>query len=294
MKRSLLILGSLFAALVLVAYFLLQKRGEENISVDSFPLFVPIDSATVDHITIISPSSTIRVEKEGTDWFLKEPITYKADNSVVTSILHQLKELHVKSVVTSRSDKQSLFKVDSTGTHVTIFQNGSEEGSFYIGKAGPTYNDTYARKASSNDVVLVNAMLTYTFAKPVKEWRDKTIFSVPRENISGINYRYGDTTFTVLQTNGTWMIGNDSTKENVMTSLLASLSDVKADDFLDTTNAATIKTQAQISYGSGELHFAFDKTANKYYVQSSMSPQWFIMEPWKANQLLKRKKELLK
>jgi hypothetical protein len=294
MKRSVLILSSLLVVLILAAYLLLQKQGEQDLSVDASPLFVPIDSSAVNMIDIVTPKQTIRFEKEGTDWFLKEPLTYKADNSSINGLLHEVKGLRIKSIASSNTDKHSLFKVDSSGIRVTLFEHGNEKASFYVGKSGPSYTDTYVRKASSNDVVLVDAQLSYTFSKPVKEWRDKTIFSVPQQNITGVNFQYGDTTFTLLQSGGAWLIGKDSTKESNVTSLLSSLSKVTADDFLDTTNAATIRTQAQLSYGGGSIRFAFDTKANKYYVQSSLSPQWFVLEAWKVNQMLKRKKDLIK
>ena len=177
---------------------------------------------------------------------------------------------------------------------MAIYENGNMKFSFIVGKAGPSYNDTYVRKAGSNDVMLVNASLTYSFTKPVKEWRDKTIFSAPQENIKEVTYQYGDTTFTLKNTSDAWMIGPDSTQTDVVTSLLSSLADIKADDFLDTANVATKKIIAQITYGYGQVHFAYDKNTKKYYAQSSASPQWFVVEEWKANQLLKRKKDLVR
>jgi hypothetical protein len=46
-------------------------------------------------------------------------------------------------------------------------------------------------------------------------------------------------------------------------------------------------------FAGAQLRFSFDKTMNKYDVQSSNSPQWFVLEPWKANPILKRKKEIV-
>ena len=221
-------------------------------------------------------------------------MSYKANNSSVTGFIHDIKNLRIKSLASSNIDKQSLFKVDSTGSLVTIGQNGKEDISFYVGKAGQSYNDTYVRKVHSNDVLLVNAMLTYTVSKKVKDWRDKTIYSKPKESIAEVAYQYGDTTFTLVKSDSGWVIGKDSLKESNVTGVLSALSNFQAEDFLDSATAPTKKVMAQISIGSDQIRFAYDKTAKKYYVQTSDASQWFIIEPWKANQILKRKKDFLK
>ena len=295
MKKSYIILVVLLAVLLLTAYLVMQKQGEQNLSAESAQKFITLDSLSVDKIVIHSPSLSLMLEKQGGNWMIKEPLSFKAGSSTVGDLIHQIKELEVKSIASSNPEKQSLFNVDSAGgVHVAMYENGNMKSSFIVGKAGPSYSDTYVRKTGSNDVVLVNASLTYSFTKPVKEWRDKTIFSASQENIKEVTYQYGDTTFTLKNTNGAWMIGSDSTQMDAVTSLLSSLADVKADDFLDTANAATKKIMAQITYGYGQVHFAYDKNTKKYYAQSSASPQWFVVEEWKANQLLKRKKDLVR
>jgi hypothetical protein len=44
-----------------------------------------------------------------------------------------------------------------------------------VGKAGPTYTETYVRQEGSKDVYLADGMFGYVFPHSAKEWRDKTI-----------------------------------------------------------------------------------------------------------------------
>lgn len=294
MNRNSFILAGVLVVLVVAAYFLLQKQGERDISVDAAQHFVTLDSSSVDQISIKSSSDSVLLKKLNGTWFIKNPISYKANNAAVTEFLHTVKEMRIKSLASSNVDKQSLFKVDSSGTLVTISENGNHDFSFYVGKTGQSYNDTYVRMAESNNVMLVNAMLTYTVAKKVKDWRDKTIFAKPKESITEISYQYGDTTFTLVSSDHGWVIGKDSLQDKNVSGVISALSNFQAEDFLDTPTAATKKIMAQISIGADQIRFAYDSAAKKYYVQTSDAQQWFIVEPWKANQILKRKKDFLK
>ena len=54
MNRNSFILAGVLVVLVVAAYFLLQKQGERDISVDAAQHFVTLDSSSVDQISIKS------------------------------------------------------------------------------------------------------------------------------------------------------------------------------------------------------------------------------------------------
>jgi hypothetical protein len=124
------------------------------------------------------------------------------------------------------------------------------------------------------------------------DWRDKTIFKTEQNKINSLKFQFGDTTFTLSKKDSlNWVIGSDSTVNSTVTSLLGSLANFQADEFVDSTITVMPKLTAAIETQGSQLRF-FKRTDNKYYVQSSGSSQWFAIQEWKANQLLKRKKEL--
>jgi hypothetical protein len=140
-------------------------------------------------------------------------------------------------------------------------------------------------------VLIVEGASSYLFDRPVKEWRDRTMLSVPKESIKDVRYQYGDTVFTLAFRDSSWYVGNEKAQSSVGESIVSSLSSLQADDFIDSTISP--KVTALVTCAGIQLRFSFDKTANRYFVQSSSSPQWFIVEQWKANQVLKRKKEIV-
>jgi hypothetical protein len=291
MKKNTLILMSLFVLLLVIAFLVLQKPGERSATSASNGLMFTIDSLLVDKVEIKTPASSITLEKRGVEWFVAQPTNYKADQANMGQIIHQIKNLEIKDIVSSKPEKHSVFQVDQTGTQVTVSEKGVEKASFILGKMAGSYSESYARKGNSNDVVIVEGASSYTFGRPVKDWRDKTILTASKESIKEVKYQYGDTTFTVALSDSAWFIGKDKAQQSVVDGIMSSLSNLQADDFIDSTISP--KITAMVLYAGAQLRFSFDKNLSKYSVQSSNSPQWFVLEQWKANQILKRKKEII-
>jgi hypothetical protein len=293
MKRNTLTLIALLGILLVVAYLVTQKPGEQSSSGLGTPLLT-IDSASVDKIEIQSPKAHIVLAKQGPDWYLKEPIDYKADQASVTNLIHDTKTLNVKSVISDKPDKFHLFQVDSaSGTMYTIYEKGTKNATLIVGKVGGSYTELYVRKLPSNNVDAVDMSISYLLNRDLKDWRNKVIITVPKETIKEIKYQYGDTTFTLAYQDSVWKIGTKEVKTGNVTPILGWLSNLVADDFIDSTLHPAPKISALISYNGNQLRFAYLKADKKYAVQSSSSPQWFVLESWKTNGILKRQKELV-
>jgi hypothetical protein len=293
MKRTLLILASILFVLIVVTLLLLQRPGEQSTTGTEGEVLFSIDSTRVDKIEITSPGTSVVLEKKGVEWFLQSPLQYRAEQSTVASMIGQVKNLRIKATVSSNPEKQSLFQVDSTGTLVKVYEAGKEKASFIVGKMGPSFAETYVRRTDANDVYLIDGSLSVTFSRPVKDWRDRAIVTLARENITSIVYQFGDTSFTLSRIDTVWMLDKQMAKETEVNSVLSSLSELRADDFIDTTPTPAPKFTITISCGGVVLRFAEIKGESKYIVQSSASPQLFEVAQWRANQVLKRKKDFL-
>lgn len=294
MTRKTLLLAGLLAVLLIVAVLVMQKPGERSSSGTTGVALAVIDSLAVDKIELRTAASSVVLQKNGVEWYIQEPVSYRADQSTVAAFLHDSKSMEVTNVVSNKPEKHSVFQVDSTGTQVRIFEKGAEKASFIVGKPTTSYSEIYARRSGSDEVLLVTGGSAYNFSRPVKEWRDKTIFSTARDNIKEVHYQYGDTSFVLAFKDSAWFIGKDSTQESVVNNLMSSLSSVQADDFVDTLMQRPPKITAQVAYAGIQLNFFFVKQGEKYLVQSSTSPQWFEMLNWRANEILKRKQDIRK
>ncbi|MCX7984615.1 MAG: DUF4340 domain-containing protein [Bacteroidetes bacterium] len=292
MKRQLTILIGTFLVLLILAFLVLQKPGELSKTDVGEQLFT-VDSAAVTKIQVQSSTQqAILFEKQGGEWYITQPLRYKANQQAIAQLIHQVKELVVKTLVSERPEKHALFRVDSSGARVTMWQGEKEVVDCIVGKMAQSYMQTYVRKGTSPEVYVAEGISEFQLRRNVREWRDKTIASAIRENIKSITYQYGDTSFTLQLEDSVWVLGKEKVNESTVQGVLSALSNFQTDDFADTLKMFP-KPTAQISYTGIQLQFAFDKQSNRYYVRTSASDNVFIVERWRAEQVLKRKKEFL-
>ena len=291
MKRTTWILVGTVLVLAVITYVVMRQPGEVSTTEGSGTMLVSYDSASVDKIEINAAGSSIVLEKQGNGWMLTSPLRYRADQNVVTAAAGKGKSIEVKNVVSSNPEKQGLFQVDSSGTLVQMFAAGNVVAAFRVGKPSPSYTETYVRKEGTNDVYLADGMFSYTFTHPPKDWRDKSIYKSESDLIRSVTYKYGDTTFTLAMNDSLWRLNGDSVSQTTVRSMLGSLANLQADDFVDSALTAAPTHVALIDVDGTQLRFCQGKTTGTYLVQSSQSPQWYEIQGWRANQVLKRKKD---
>ncbi|HEX9658618.1 MAG TPA: DUF4340 domain-containing protein [Bacteroidota bacterium] len=282
----------LVLALLAVATFLVLRRpGETNVSGTSF--LVTYDSSSVDKIEIQSPKETVVLEKQGGTWSLTKPIQYRADQNSVQKAVGTGKSLGITSPVSTNPEKRNLFQVDSSGTLVKISSAGSETGVMYIGKTGSSFSNTYVRAAESNDVYLTDGVLSSVFNRPLKDWRDKTIFQRDKSQIKSVRFQYKDETFTLSLQDSAWIVDADPASETKATPFLNALSNIQTDEFIDTVVTTLSQPTAVISVEGADLTVYGINDGAQYIVRSSASAQLFELNKWRAEQLLKHKKDFI-
>jgi hypothetical protein len=293
MKRSALVMVGLILVLAGGAWLVMQRPGESSRGADAEQMLVTYDSAAVDRLVISSAHGTVVLEQQAGRWMLKEPIAYPADPVAVTTAIGKGRSIVMASLVSSNSAKQSLFQLDSTGTLVRIFERGTEKAVFRVGKPSTSYQETYVRAEGSDDVYLTRDRLSQVFSKAVREWRDRTIFKGDPQAITDVGYRFGDTTFVLAFKDSIWRVDGLSAAQSAIPPLLNALANLQGDEFIDTAVTAPMKPTASIAIGGMEIRFFEVKGTPKFLVQSSASPQWFELQQYRAQQVLKRKFDLL-
>jgi hypothetical protein len=292
MKRS---TGILLGALVLLAaaaYFVLQKPGESSVeSTEGGPL-VSYDSSSVDRLEITSAGATTTLSMEGGKWLITSPARFTADDAAVKSAISRGRKIELKGLVSSNPQKQQLFQLDSAGTLVKVFERGTEKAAFRIGKAGTTFSETYVRREGSNDVYVAEGPLSYIFVKTPKDWRDRAIFKTDREKITSIRYTFGDTVFTLAFRDSLWRVDNEPASPSAVQSLLGSISNFLTNEFVDSVYTPSGPPAAAIEILGTQIRFYQQKGSTKFLVQTSVTPQWYEIESWRATEVLKRKKDL--
>jgi len=293
MTKNTWILTGVLVALIIVAYLVMQRPGESSAPESSGKMLVDFDSAAVDKIDIRSANGHTSIEREGGVWMLTAPVHYRADDAAVGSALSGGKHMEIRELVSSNPQKQGLFQVDSSGTIVRIFEHGAEKTAFRIGKPSTSYTETYVRREGSNDVYLATGMFSSTFSRRPNEWRDKTIFKTDQDAIGEVTLRFGDTAVVLSRQDSVWKIGDDVVKNDVVKSFTGALANLQADDFIDSTVSAMPPLTVQIEAAGTQIRLYRMTAGDRYYVQTSATPQVFTVYSWRATQIVKRKKDFL-
>ena len=292
MKRRTITLIVVLVILVAATIIVLRQPGEMSGSGESGQRLADYDSSAADMVEVRQSTGITTLEKVDGTWMLTAPVRYKADSTAVMSMLNQGKRIQLRELVSSNPEKQTLFKVDSTGILVRISQKGTVVAAFYIGKSGPSYTETFVRRASSNDVYLADGYLAATFNRGARDLRDKSIFRADVAAVTNVTFHYGDTTFTLALRDTVWRIGEVPANDATVRSFVSTLSTLDADGFVDT--AITLpKPVGLIEVLGTQIRFFPQPGGGNYFVQTSASPQVFTCPSWRGKPILKRKTDFL-
>jgi hypothetical protein len=289
MTTSTKVLIAVFVLLAIAAYFFLPSGKERETSYESQELSLVTDSASIVKIEIERQEKSVKMENIGGKWKITSPVEYAANSSSVGELIAGLRKLKAGSLISSNPEKQNLFQVDSSGSKVVLTDRSGKTTSLVVGKRGPSYSDVYFRPADSKNVYLGEGLSTWVITQDLKEWRDRTIFSASADSIKQLNLKYRGRSYVLRRDSTTWKYGKDSIATNVMTSVLNVLSNLRADDFVDTLyqpKTQPFKVEVRTSADVGLDFFPEPPDSSKYFVQTSQSPQGFTLNKWSVRQLL--------
>src|ERR1051325_2640133 len=290
MNKSTIILISLLLVLGAVTYFLLPSQKEHESSYEPSDLNVKVDSASVVKIEIEQKGKSVTIENVGGKWMITSPLRYAADATSIKQLLSGLSKFRVGSLISSNPEKQNIFQVDSTGTRISVTDRSGKPVALVVGKMGPSFSEVYFRLPSSKDVYLGEGLDTWTINKEVKEWRDKSIVSIPSESVKQLTYTVANKETRFQRDRSGWRSAEKTLDAAGMSSTLNQLANLHADDFVDSL------MKMQTHPAALGIHAAEDVTislfpappdSSRYYVQVSNTPQLFVVSKWTAQQLLK-------
>jgi len=148
MKTEHKVYAAVAILIVFAAAFWLSREREKKedlahaptaSSADMPSIALPKDD--VDKITKFSiknaDKSNVTLEKKGDAWELTAPVSAKADQSNVKSLLDSLKELKLKESIAKSADLYPQYELtDEKGVHVTAYKGADKAIDLYFGKSG--------------------------------------------------------------------------------------------------------------------------------------------------------------
>lgn len=234
-----IILAALLCFLLIVFYLI--ESPKKDAKKPEHPLFIAgFDRARAAAVFLKSKArGEISLQKKTEGWTITaNKKTYAADPGPIDSLLDGVAKIRVEAVVSRNPEKYKTFEVDAeSGVNVRIDDAAQKSlAHFVVGKSGPDLFSTYLRLADASQVVLASGMLKMAFDRELKEWRDKTIFSLNQQEITDYQVK-GDVQYHMQKAaNGSWeMVAPEKflPKKEIVEDCLKTIAALKAADFAE-------------------------------------------------------------
>ncbi len=290
MNRSTMVLLALLAVMGAIVLWVLPGDDERTSSYTKSAFSFSVDSASVIRVSIVRSGKPLTIENVAGRWIITSHGNLPADPAIVTGLIGGFSRFKPGSLVSTNATKQALFQVDSSGSLVTLTTRSGAAQSIVIGKMGPSFSEVYFRMPSAIDVYLGSGITTWSLEREVKDWRDKTIFATPAEAISGLTLSSGGKTRTYSRDSSGWTAGQETVPTETMNPILTTLSNLRAEDFIDSAVQFTGSPSRVDVTGAVSVTLDFYRLGtdtNRYAVQASGSPQKYIVGKHTASALFK-------
>lgn len=300
-KNNIYVLGFVFLALIVIAYFVMRDTSGEKKTMKLPEKVFAVDSISIDKLEIEKNGKRVVMEKKGSLWNVTEPVLYAANQQFVGSVLSNLKNYKISSIVSDNPNNKDFFGFNDTNlTKLNIYQSGSLVGQLLIGNAASGPSQTYIKKSDAKEIYLAENFLFNNFVKQdLAEWRDKLIVSIPKGSIKSIEFNGEKENYTVIQdTTSKFYLGKDTVVTTVIDGITNMLQSFNTQNFKDTTLSTDAKASlsAKVDWGKiTEIKFFRYGTEEmkKYLLTVSGVAQVFEVDENYAKMLIKPKKEIL-
>src|SRR5215470_2230154 len=164
------------------------------------------EAADVTAVELKRPEDTVRLARVGDGWELKSPITARGDRTRVDETL--------TTVLTAKADREidpkpaalADFGLDKPAAEVTLTLKDGKTLGLALGSKTPTGVWVYARETGKPAVVALPDGVLREATKPVSDFRDRTILSVERKEVSGFDVTADGQTISVDHAGDAWRI----------------------------------------------------------------------------------------
>ncbi|MCX5895203.1 MAG: DUF4340 domain-containing protein [Proteobacteria bacterium] len=296
--KKTLILAAVLCFLMLV-FYLIESPLKNNKKQEYPLLFAEFDKGKAASVFLkTSGKGEFRLKKKPGGWVVEaQGKSYSADSASIDTLLDTLGKIRIEAVVSKNPNKYSVFEADSgKGTEVKIADASQNSvAHFYVGKSGPDLFSTYLRMEKSTEVVLSSGILKTVFDRDLKDWRNKTIFSLKQGDV--IEYQVkGDAPLHFKKADsGTWEViepAKSPARKETVDDCLKTFCSLKTADFAEgqlqdmQLDKPVKEITATLKGGTTKtLLVGKDKNAFQKFVKAQDAETIFVLENYNMEKL---------
>ena len=226
-QKQTLVLGGTLVVLLIIAWISgVFDRNPSNVDV----LELDLPTSEVTRISVTLPDITFTVEKQGIQWFMREPVDMPADSATIARFLNELEDLSLNNRATSNPDRYGIYGIDSTATTVSLtWSDGAED--IVISRQGRDYMSIYVKIGDNPNVYSTNGRVTVS--QDLDRWRHRQILDLGTGTVMSARVTRPDDAYEVSLDNGVWMVNGQVGDSLQVTNWFRRFSPLSADGFFD-------------------------------------------------------------
>lgn len=297
MKKVAILAGLLIILTAL--YYIFEKPSDGKKKQETVDFIPGFDRTKVVTVQVKSPDKgETLLKNDNSVWkVIVKDKTYEADAAAMNDLVDSVVKIKSETIASKNPKNFDSFEVtEGKGIEVKIDDGaGKNLAHFFVGKNGPDIFSTYIRAKDSNTVILVPGILKNVFDKELKDWRDKTVFKLNKDDI--VEYTIeGDMTLAMKKDEkGSWQVLKPEAfapKKDAAEKVVANFTGVKAVDFPEgkLTEFGLDKPKRTITAlfkdGTKEaLILGKDKNAYQYFVKPKSRDAVYVIEKYELESL---------
>ena len=147
-----------------------------------------VEPKDVEALTITRKDDTIKLKRSGDGWEMLEPVKTRADGGVVNEVVTGLTTARVDREIDPNPPKLADFGLEPPAAQVALEVKGQAAPlTLAVGGKNPTGVWVYAREGSKPAVVVIGESVARDTARPVADFRDKSLLAFDRKNVTAID-----------------------------------------------------------------------------------------------------------
>jgi hypothetical protein len=164
------------------------------------------DTKDVTTIQIKRPDDTVRLQREGEEWQLQEPVKARGSRTSVDELLANVLTAKIDREIDPNPKSLADFGLDKPVADLTLTLKDGKSLGLQLGAKNPTGVWVYARERDKTAVFVLGETVLRDATKPVADLRDRTILAFDSKQVSGFEVVLPDETLVVEGEPRAWRI----------------------------------------------------------------------------------------
>jgi hypothetical protein len=164
------------------------------------------DSKDVAAVEIKRPDESVRLQREGDDWQVLEPVKARGSRTAVDELLANVMTAKIDREIDPDPRSLADFGLDKPAADLTLTLKDGKTLGLQLGAKNPTGVWVYARERDKPAVFVLGESVLRDATRPAADFRDRTILAFDAKEVTGFEIVLPDETLAVEGTARDWRI----------------------------------------------------------------------------------------